>query len=89
MNVGLRETHDLAERVSTALKSGSPAVGLDDYDRERRMEWRSLLGIDGHPEARGDAPGWAAQRADRIVPCIPASGGDLARLLEQIGLKLP
>jgi hypothetical protein len=88
MNVGLREAHDLAARMSAALKGGDSLETLEGYQTERAAEWRSLLEIDGHPAPAGDAPRWAAGRAGRILSCIPASGGDLGQLLRQIGLKL-
>lgn len=88
MNVGLREAHDLARRLTGILRNGSSLELLEAYDAERQREWRVLLGLDGAPEARSGAPEWAKDLAGRLLPCVPASGEDLACLLGQIGLKL-
>lgn len=77
MNVGLREAHDIAERISAALASGGDPSTLASYGAERQEEWRGLLGLD---------PRFA--RAERLLPCIPASGKDLKGLLRQIGVQL-
>ena len=31
---------------------------------------------------------WIKQRAERLLPCLPASGDDLDRLAAQVGLVL-
>lgn len=38
--------------------------------------------------AREDAADWVRQRCGRILPCVPASGGDLEQALRQIGLEI-
>jgi len=88
MNVGLREAHDLAERLSAAIKGGGKVEALEGYEAERLAEWRGLLEIDGHPHPSGQGARWAASRADRILPCLPASGAELSRMLQQLGLQL-
>jgi 2-polyprenyl-6-methoxyphenol hydroxylase-like FAD-dependent oxidoreductase len=85
MNVGLREAIDLAGAVHAALadeKSG----GLAQYDERCRAEWRGLLGLDPLFAAGKSADPWVAAQLGRLVPCVPASGIDLARLVEQVGI---
>jgi 2-polyprenyl-6-methoxyphenol hydroxylase-like FAD-dependent oxidoreductase len=87
MNVGLREAHELARLVSAACKDGVSAAGLARYGDERRSEWRGLLGLEGTPQAAEGARPWPADRAARMLPCIPESGPMLRELLDQIGLR--
>jgi 2-polyprenyl-6-methoxyphenol hydroxylase-like FAD-dependent oxidoreductase len=89
MNVGLREAHDLAERISSIHEGGGANELLAGYATERREEWSMLLGLTGGLQLTGAAPDWARTLAPRLLPCIPASGEDLRRLLEPIGLRLP
>jgi len=87
MNVGLREAHDLAERLSAILEKGGSPGALEEFEKERQSEWRKLLGVSPGVQPSTDAPAWARDHAAKILPCVPASGGDMDRLLEQIGLK--
>lgn len=86
MNVGLREAHDLSRRLGAILREDYPENLLDRYEEDRRREWRRLLGQSGTPEPAGTATAWVRKNAARILPCVPASGADLALLLGQIGL---
>ena len=87
MNVGLREAHDLAGRIVTALQSGRTDE-VERYNEERMAEWTALLALGGRVEPRADAPpGIAAVRA-KVPACIPASGDDLRQLLGQVGLSV-
>jgi 2-polyprenyl-6-methoxyphenol hydroxylase-like FAD-dependent oxidoreductase len=74
MNVGLREADDLAGRIASVLRAGASAQVFAEYDTARAAEWRSLFG--------SDAP-FGSRRA-LLLPCIPASGADLATLLTQL-----
>jgi len=85
MNVGLREAHDLAQRIAAALGGGDPAA-LESYQAERVDEWKALLG--GARGVSAQLPAWLAESKDRIPACIPASGDDLQALLGQLGLAL-
>jgi 2-polyprenyl-6-methoxyphenol hydroxylase-like FAD-dependent oxidoreductase len=42
MNVGLREAHDLVERISAAVKTGGDLATFERYEAERQREWRRL-----------------------------------------------
>jgi 2-polyprenyl-6-methoxyphenol hydroxylase-like FAD-dependent oxidoreductase len=86
MNVGLREAHDLAERISAIVKSGDDLSTLERYDAERRHEWRRLLNLDAGLRPTGPTSAWSGERAERLLPCVPASGEDLDTLLRQAGI---
>ncbi len=88
MNNGFQEAHELAQAMAGIQRGeGSPDL-LESYGRERRAEWCRLLGTEGVVEPATDTEEWVKQRAGRILSCIPASGDDLRRMLEQIGLQL-
>lgn len=86
MNVGLREGHDLAQRISSIQKGAASLDLLEAYGAERRAEWRGLLGLEHPLEASKQAAPWARLLAPRLLPCIAASSEDLRRLLGQVGL---
>jgi len=88
MNVGLREARDLAGRVASILAGSEPLAELETYERERRTEWESLLQIGTRIEAGPGAPEWAREHAERLLPCLPASGDQLEAILAQAGLGL-
>lgn len=87
MNIGLQEAYDLAERMTAILREGRPVSVLRDYDRERREEWKRLLGLDGGLHPLPGAPKWSKALAGRLLSSLPATGDDLGRLLEQVGLR--
>jgi 2-polyprenyl-6-methoxyphenol hydroxylase-like FAD-dependent oxidoreductase len=88
VNMGLREAHDLAGKVIGILREGAPLESLEDYNTRHLDEWRRLLGIDGGLAPSDGAQPWAQQHCSKILPCIPATGDDLANLAAQIGLDL-
>jgi 2-polyprenyl-6-methoxyphenol hydroxylase-like FAD-dependent oxidoreductase len=76
MNVGLREAGDLARKLGAIIRQGGPVSALDAYAASRLAEWNSLLPADAKP----------AQIRSILLPCLPASGVDLAELLAQVPL---
>lgn len=88
MNVGLREAQLLSQAVVAALRRDSREE-LGQYATEQHAEWMQLLGREGVPVPSKDTSPWVAERAGRIVPCLPASGAHLQQLLRQLGLELP
>ncbi len=89
MNVGLREGYDLAHRIHAVLREGASNELLQQYEHERHAEWRFLLGVEGGLEPTEGTDPWITARADRLVPCLPASGNDLRTLASQVGLEAP
>jgi len=76
MNIGLREAGDLARKLGVILRQGGSVTALEEYGSSRLMEWKSLLPASAKP----------AQMRSVLLPCLPASGGDLAELLAQVPL---
>lgn len=87
MNVGLEEAYALGNTLADILKGTAWMEGLEDYAK-RRDVWRFLLGLEGGLQPTEAAPDWAHRLADRLVLCLPASGRDLAALVQQIGLEV-
>ena len=56
------------------LRPGAPAGLLDDYNASRAAEWRNLFG----------AQASYGSRLSLLLPCLPASGGDLEALIAQL-----
>jgi 2-polyprenyl-6-methoxyphenol hydroxylase-like FAD-dependent oxidoreductase len=86
LNVGLREADELAAVIRKILQEEAPIELLASYDRERNKEWSRLLGLAKGLRAGNETLDWMRKRSDRILPCLPASGDDLARLSKQLGL---
>lgn len=88
MNVGLREARQLADAVATCLRSGGDRTLLNDYNAQRDAEWKLLLGLSGGLVSGAQTDPWITQCSSRLLPCLPASGADLAALGQQIGLAV-
>jgi 2-polyprenyl-6-methoxyphenol hydroxylase-like FAD-dependent oxidoreductase len=88
MNVGLSEAAGLVGILRKVLRERESLEALGAYNRDRQAEWRRLLGLEGGLKTRGSTNAWVSQRLGRILPCLPASGGDLARLATQLQLDL-
>lgn len=86
MNLGMREAYELAWRITRILRDGEDDELLREFARERRAEWTMLLGLSGPARARPDADPWIAANAERILPCLPASGVELRVLLRELKL---
>jgi 2-polyprenyl-6-methoxyphenol hydroxylase-like FAD-dependent oxidoreductase len=84
LNVGMRETQTLATRIQKIIRDEAPLEELSCYDREQHSEWQRLLsGL----KPRNETNPWVRKRADRLLPCLPASGEDMKRLAGQLGLE--
>ena len=68
MNVGLRESADLAERIAQVSRRAAAASTLADYGTSQRAEWRRLLGSGAKLGRR--AQDWTA---DHAAGCCRAS----------------
>ncbi len=87
MNVGLREAAQLAGILTGALREGGSIEPLQEYNRQRIAEWRTLLGLEGGLVPHDHTDAWIGQHCRQLLPCLPASGPDLAELAEQLQLK--
>ncbi len=88
MNVGLREAADLTEIIAGMLRQGQPAERLQTYNQQRLAEWQQLLGLDGGLKSDGRTDPWIRQCSARLLPCLPATGSELAGLVQPLGLRL-
>jgi 2-polyprenyl-6-methoxyphenol hydroxylase-like FAD-dependent oxidoreductase len=85
LNAGLWEASQLAQVFARALRGADPTQALARHQRQRAREWQRLLGksrLRGLPGANN----LVARHADRILPCLPARGAELAALLAQLHL---
>jgi NADPH-dependent dioxygenase len=87
MNAGMREAEELSRALGRILNEKAPLESLEAYNRTRRQEWEKLLGITPFLQSRNETSAWVKQHCKRILPCIPASGEDLALLVNQLGLQ--
>ena len=88
MNVGFSEGQRLGNAIAEILTHDGDPEKLSRYGTDRLDEWRLLLGLEGSVVPTTDAPPWVRKHARRLISSIPASGGDLKRLLERIGLSV-
>jgi 2-polyprenyl-6-methoxyphenol hydroxylase-like FAD-dependent oxidoreductase len=89
LNVGLREADELAETLKSRLRDGVAKNGFESWQRHWQDEWQRLLGLKGAMKASANTDKWVQQHAAKILPCLPASGEDLANCLKQFQLDLP
>ncbi len=89
MNIGLREAVDLSAAVHDQIRGNASQEQLNEYNTKRLAEWQSMLGMKGSLKSDGQADPWVSGIADRLLPCLPASGDDLTRLLHQLHLEMP
>ena len=88
-NVALCEADELADALKNAFNKNAAASVWETWNQRWREKWQQLLGLKGAPRAAGNTDAWIKRRAPRMLPCFPASGDDLARLLSQLHLTLP
>ncbi len=88
MNAGLWEVADLAAKLKQILREGGSPELLNDYDHDHRAEWQELLGMSGPPQPTEYANDWAREHRTQILASLPASGKELAQLLNRLGLEL-
>jgi 2-polyprenyl-6-methoxyphenol hydroxylase-like FAD-dependent oxidoreductase len=88
MNLGFCEADCLAGTLRKILRENAPLSLLKSYDHAHQAEWCLLLGLSGELQSKSGVDPWTARRISRLLPCLPATGKDLARLSEQLGLRL-
>jgi 2-polyprenyl-6-methoxyphenol hydroxylase-like FAD-dependent oxidoreductase len=87
MNVGLREAAELSRAVKSIIQERAPLDLLEGYHRERHNAWNELLGLSNRSAMNQLTPGWVKERYARLLPCIPASGGDLLAFLKRMRIQ--
>ena len=88
MNVGLREGLDLAARIASVLRDGKSSSTFDEYNRERQLEWSTLLGRGDKISSLPGSNAWVRNHRKRFLNWLPGSGSDLTAYLNQLGLAL-
>ena len=88
MNVGFAEANTLTCVLKKTLREAVPLDRLETYNDNWHKEWSGLLGLKGGLKASGKPSPWIAQRAGRLLPCLPGYGVDVASLAGQLGLAL-
>ncbi|MHC1766917.1 MAG: FAD-dependent oxidoreductase [Verrucomicrobiia bacterium] len=86
MNMGLQEAEELAGALSSILRNQASASVLEAYHEKAFARWLRLLGVQGAPKPRPKTDRWVKEHSARILRCLPASGDDLARLMDQMQL---
>jgi 2-polyprenyl-6-methoxyphenol hydroxylase-like FAD-dependent oxidoreductase len=87
MNSGLDEGSDLAVRLERVLSGRDDASLLEEYGLERDTAWRFLLGRSGRLAPGATTSPFVAENAQRLLPCLPATGDELEALAAQLGLR--
>ena len=86
MNAGLREAAALATCVTKILRGQEPMTALPDLARRTFAEWRFLQGTAGGLRTTSDTPAFVRAHADRLLPCLPGTGGEIDVLADRLGL---
>ncbi len=89
MNAGFLEAERLVTAIRKILRHEGSTALLGAYDREERAHWRTLIGLAGGLKQRSDTDPWVAGHRSAILPCLPASAGNVARLAAQLKLEIP
>jgi NADPH-dependent dioxygenase len=84
MNLGLAEAADLAGKLKSILRDHADLELLQDYDRLHRAEWKRLLGLKEPAQPPDGLSPWARRHYSTLLGNLPASGGDLNRLVEKL-----
>lgn len=87
MNTGLVDAHELSAALASILRENAGTEALERYAEERLGELGPLFGEASGLRAASHAQDWARRLADRILRAVPATAGDLSRMLSQMGLE--
>lgn len=78
MNRGIHEANELAAAIATELFEPRPGVQpFARFESEQQAEWLRLFGL-----SPLDSP--TRWHVNELVPCLPASGEELAALMERL-----
>jgi 2-polyprenyl-6-methoxyphenol hydroxylase-like FAD-dependent oxidoreductase len=87
LNIGLDEANELALRMADGLRHEARSGFGADYDAQRTLQWRELLGVEQRAALSPRSPEWARRNLSRLISCLPASEADLDALLEQLRVE--
>ncbi len=88
MNGGLAEVHELVDGMANCLFEGKPLETLQQLGAAREREWAELLGFHVEFQSPTNAPAWLREHARRIIQALPASGSDLQRMMQELGVRM-
>lgn len=86
MNIGFREGFELAGILENILRMHGAQSQLAAFGQRQHDEWRWMLGLSGGLSPANVSDPWLAKNAKRLLPCIPASGDDLIKFVQPLGL---
>jgi 2-polyprenyl-6-methoxyphenol hydroxylase-like FAD-dependent oxidoreductase len=89
MNIGFCEAAELAKGIRQIVRDQGSLDLLQEYGTRRRAEWQRLLGLNGGLKATDTTAPWVREHSARFLSCLPASGVELKRLVDQLGLDFP
>lgn len=87
MNSGLADAHELSAALASILREDGGPETLETYAEQRLRELGPLFGEASALRPASGAPEWTRTLRDRILRAVPATAGDLSRLLAQLGLE--
>ena len=87
MNSGLVDAHELSAALAAILRENAGPDRLQSYADRRMRELGPLFGPSPGLSVASGAPDWARRLADPMLRALPATAGDLSRLLAQTGVE--
>jgi 2-polyprenyl-6-methoxyphenol hydroxylase-like FAD-dependent oxidoreductase len=88
MNTGLHEAASLADALHDVLRNGASMERLEAYGRQWTGVWRELHGLDAWLKPTAETETWIAERAPRLLACLPGHGEAIGALAGQLGLAV-
>jgi len=88
LNLGLLEAEQFVADIARCRQAKIRPESVQEHGAERLREWHKLFGYNVRFDLMPHAPPWLATYARRLAPMLPASGGELKGLLEQVGLRV-
>lgn len=86
MNGGLHEAKALTDAIHRILRQNASTSLLEAYGQQTHETWKQLLDPRSLRLGTNVDP-WIAQNIKRLLPCLPASGEDLAPVTRQLHLQ--
>jgi len=86
MNGGLREAAALSGTIAKIVRGQETIASLGELARRTVSEWRFLQGSAGGLRTTSATPEIVRNHADRLLACLPATGGELDALADRLGL---
>ena len=88
MNVGIQEGYDLGQHLADIIENKADAEKLEDYGRERRKEWETIMGIETALRGNAGTNTFADEHSDQLLSCLPASRRTLPLFAEHLGMDI-